>query len=119
MLSKLVQNREIKEVQEDTDARYKCLQLTDQGHNTVRKINHYADQQVMNALNHILISEQKTIAQGHKIYAEALVACHKEKVVNLSQNIEIVSGYRVGMIGRVTEIHGTYYSKKIITLGFF
>ncbi|MBJ8428392.1 GNAT family N-acetyltransferase, partial [Acinetobacter bereziniae] len=96
---------------EDTDARYKCLQLTDQGHNTVKKINHYADQQVMNALNHLLISEQKTIAQGLKFYAEALVACHKEKVVNLSQNIEIISGYRAGMIGRVTEMHGTYYSK--------
>ncbi|WP_227559239.1 hypothetical protein [Acinetobacter bereziniae] len=73
----------------------------------------------MNALNHLLISEQKTIAQGLKFYAEALVACHKEKVVNLSQNIEIVSGYRAGMIGRVTEMHGTYYSKKIIALGVF
>lgn len=111
MLNKLNESGEIKEVQKGTDARYKSLQLTDQGLDTVKKINNYADKQVMDALNHILISDQKTIAQGLKFYAEALAACHKEKALQLGQNIEIVSGYRAGMIGRMTEMHGTYYSK--------
>jgi GNAT superfamily N-acetyltransferase len=111
MLSKLIEANEIKEVQAINDGRFKSLQLTDKGRNTVKKINAYGEMRVIRAIENSEPFEQKQIAQGLTSYAEALVACRTNPIVEVSKNIEIVSGYRAGMIGRIAEMHGRYYAK--------
>lgn len=111
MLSKLIEADEIKEVQAINDGRFKSLQLTDKGRNTVKKINAYGEMRVIRAIENSEPFEQKQIAQGLTSYAKALVACRTNPIVEVSKNIEIVSGYRAGMIGRIAEMHGRYYAK--------
>lgn len=111
MLSKLIEADEIKEVQAINDGRFKSLQLTDKGRNTVKKINAYGEMRVIRAIENSEPFEQKQIAQGLTSYAEALVACRTNPIVKVSKNIEIMSGYRAGMIGRIAEMHGRYYAK--------
>lgn len=111
MLSKLIEADEIKEVQAVNDGRSKSLQLTDKGRNTVKKINAYGEMRVIRAIENSEPFEQKQIAQGLTSYAEALVACRTNPIVKVSKNIEIMSGYRAGMIGRIAEMHGRYYAK--------
>lgn len=111
MLGKLIEADEIKEVQAINDGRSKSLQLTDKGRNTVKKINEYGQMRVIQAIENLKLTQQKQIAQGLTSYAEALVACRSRPIVDVNKKIEIVSGYRTGMIGRITEMHGTYYAK--------
>lgn len=111
MLGKLIEADEIKEVQAINDGRSKSLQLTDKGRNTVKKINEYGEMRVIQAIGNLKLTQQKQIAQGLTSYAEALVACRSHPIVDVNKKIEIVSGYRTGMIGRITEMHGTYYAK--------
>lgn len=119
MLSKLIEADEIKEVQAINDGRFKSLQLTDKGRNTVKKINAYGEMRVIRAIENSEPFEQKQIAQGLTSYAEALVACRTNPIVKVSKNIEIVSGYRAGMIGRIAEMHGRYYAKNYSFGHFF
>ena len=110
MLGKLIDAGEIKEIQATHDGRSKLLQLTDKGRNTAKKINEYAEMRVIQTIGNLEQSKQKQIAQGISSYADALVAC-RNSPISASKNIEIVSGYRAGMIGRIAEMHGNYYSK--------
>ncbi|MEG1235694.1 MAG: bifunctional helix-turn-helix transcriptional regulator/GNAT family N-acetyltransferase [Acinetobacter sp.] len=111
MLGKLIDAGEIKEIQAVNDGRSKSLQLTDKGRNTTKKINEYGEMRVIQAIENLALSQQKQIAQGLTSYADALVACRSDPVTKVNKNIEIVSGYRAGMIGRIAEMHGNYYSK--------
>lgn len=111
MLGKLIVAGEIKEIQAVNDGRSKSLQLTDKGRNTARKINEYGEMRVIQAIENLAQSQQKQIAQGLMSYANALVACRSDPLTVVNKNIEIVSGYRAGMIGRIAEMHGNYYSK--------
>ncbi|MEI1681807.1 bifunctional helix-turn-helix transcriptional regulator/GNAT family N-acetyltransferase [Acinetobacter baumannii] len=111
MLGKLIEADEIKEIQAINDGRSKSLQLTDKGRNTVKKINEYGEMRVVRAIENLKVTQQKQIAHGLTSYAEALVACRTNPLVEVNKNIEIVSGYRAGMIGRITQMHGNYYAK--------
>lgn len=111
MLGKLIDAGEIKEIQAVNDGRSKSLQLTDKGRITAKKINEYGEMRVIQAIKNLALSQQKQIAQGLSSYADALVACRSAPIAEVNKNIEIVSGYRAGMIGRIAEMHGNYYSK--------
>lgn len=119
MLSKLIKAGELKEIQAENDGRFKSLQLTDQGYMTVQKINAYAQMRVVNAIKNLTQSQQQKIAQGLTAYAEALVSCRSDQTTGIIKNIEIISGYRAGMIGRIAEIHGLFYSKNYDFGSFF
>lgn len=109
MLLKLIKAGEIKEEQDKNDARIKVIKLTPKGVDTVRKINNYGEIRVIQAIEKLNSSDQLIIAQGLTTYAESLVNCRDNKDLIDNNTIEIVSGYRAGMIGRIAEMHGTYY----------
>jgi len=109
MLVKLIKAGEIKEEQDKNDARLKVIKLTPKGVETVRKINNYGEMRVIQAIEKLKSYEQLVIAQGLTAYAESLVNCRDNKDLIDNNTIQIVSGYRAGMIGRIAEMHGTYY----------
>ncbi len=110
MLGKLITAGEIEEVASKEDARFKTLQLTPQGQESVSRINQYGSQRVVEALHHLTPSQQHTVAAGLTNWAQALEACRKGTSTSQSDSIDIVSGYQPGMIGRISEMHASYYS---------
>ena len=111
MLGKLINAGEIQEVPSTEDARFKQLQLTPQGQESVARINQYGSMRVIEALHHLSPSQQQSVASGLSAYAQALEACRNGTPQPQSDAIEIVTGYRPGMIGRISEMHASYYSR--------
>ncbi len=109
MLAKLIKAGELQEVQSPQDARIKQLQLTEQGKICVSRINDHATTQVANALEHLDVSQRRSVARGLSAYARALEAC-RYGIADAGHDIEIVTGYTPSMIGRITEMHANYYS---------
>lgn len=112
MLTKLVSAGELQETPSADDARIKQLSLTTQGKKTVKIINNYGSQQVTGALQKMNSLQQQTVSQGLRFYAEALKACRKESEPDTQRQLEIICGYHPGMIGRITEMHGSYYARE-------
>lgn len=112
MLTKLVSAGELQETPSTDDARIKQLSLTAQGKKTVKIINNYGSQQVTGALQKMNPLQQQTVSQGLRFYAEALKACRKESEPDTQSQLEIICGYHPGMIGRITEMHGSYYARE-------
>ncbi|BDH47501.1 MarR family transcriptional regulator [Salmonella enterica subsp. enterica serovar Choleraesuis] len=118
MLAKLIKAGELFEEPSPQDARLKQLQLTEQGKETVARIHNYGRQRVVEALKYLNPDRQIAVAQGLTAYARALEACRNSGSQGASEPIEIVCGYHPGMIGRISEMHGTYYSKNY-DFGYF
>lgn len=112
LLSRLIAAGELEECVAADDARAKYLRLTAKGHDTVRKINAYGNERVISAIHSLSADQQQTIARGLSLYAEALLACREEGAQPPSQTCVIVPGYRPGAIGRISEMHGSYYARK-------
>lgn len=110
MLSRLLAAGELQEIQSSEDARVKQLKLTEKGIETVSRINAYGSMRVIKALENLDATQQKIVAQGLSAYAHALETCRSIDPAAPKQ-IEIVTGYLPGMIGRIAEMHGTYYAK--------
>lgn len=111
MIQKLIKAEEIREETTDEDSRVKKLFLTEKGERTVKQITEFARSQVENALKYLDEPEQKIVSQGLETYAQALKTSRLGKDETKSNSIEISCGYKPGLIGRVTEMHGTYYSR--------
>ncbi|MFI3311217.1 bifunctional helix-turn-helix transcriptional regulator/GNAT family N-acetyltransferase [Ewingella allii] len=112
MLTKLVSTGELEETPSTDDARIKQLALTAQGRKTVEKINSYGSQQVIAALQKMNPHQQQTVSQGLRFYAEALKACRQESERESKDQVKVICGYQPGMIGRITEMHGSYYARE-------
>ncbi|NWA45141.1 bifunctional helix-turn-helix transcriptional regulator/GNAT family N-acetyltransferase [Pseudomonas reactans] len=112
MLAKLVSTGELEETPSTDDARIKQLALTAQGRKTVEKINSYGSQQVIAALQKMNPHQQQTVSQGLRFYAEALKACRQESEQESKDQVKVICGYQPGMIGRITEMHGSYYARE-------
>lgn len=119
MLAKLVDAGELAESPSSEDARAKRLCLTEKGQKTVIAINHYADEQVVAALQKLAHYHQQAVYQGISSYADALKACRNNSELNGLSSLKIISGYHAGMIGRITEMHGSYYAREHNFGGFF
>lgn len=111
MLGKLINAGEIHEVASKEDARFKQLQLTVQGMASVARINEYGSMRVIEALRHLTPAQKQSVAAGLCAYAHALEACRNSVPALQQDEIEIVAGYRPGMIGRISEMHASYYSR--------
>ncbi|MBU6520169.1 bifunctional helix-turn-helix transcriptional regulator/GNAT family N-acetyltransferase [Pantoea sp. B270] len=111
MLARLVAAGEVQEIADGSDARVKRLKLTAQGMATVARVNQYAAQRVLAALAGLEPAQQRTVAQGLSAYADSLRCCRTGTQPLPSGAIDIVSGYRPGMIGRIAEMHGRYYAR--------
>lgn len=112
MLAKLVMAGELQETGSADDARSKLLRLTAQGKTTVAKINQYGNERVITALKNLSAHQRETVSQGLAHYAQALQACRNGAKTDDKDNLHIVTGYHPGMIGRITEMHGTYYARE-------
>ncbi|MFY9994990.1 MAG: helix-turn-helix domain-containing GNAT family N-acetyltransferase [Leclercia sp.] len=112
MLAKLVSAGELEEVPSVDDARVKHLGLTAKGQATVERINHYSNERVIAALNKMNAHQQQTVSEGLTHYASALEACREGSDNATPQSVEILSGYRPGMIGRIAEMHGCFYARE-------
>lgn len=112
MLAKLVEAGELEENISADDARTKLLSLTSKGKETVQNINAYADQRVVAALAKLDPFSQTAVSQGLSSYSMALKACRENTEVKMQSSFKIVTGYHAGMIGRITEMHGSYYARE-------
>jgi DNA-binding MarR family transcriptional regulator/GNAT superfamily N-acetyltransferase len=111
MVAKLVQAGEVAESPGDDDARTKQLSLTEQGRRSVAAIHAYGQRQVTSALAPLNNQQQLAIAQGLDGYAQALTAFRCGADEPADSVIHVSSGYRPGLIGRVVEMHASFYSQ--------
>lgn len=112
MLARLITAGELEEVVSTEDARTKSLRLTGKGRDTVNKINAYSNERVVSAIQSLQPAQQQIISQGLSLYANALLACRETGVDTRPDELKIVQGYLPGMIGRIAEMHGSYYARE-------
>lgn len=112
MLARLIAAGELEEVVSTDDARSKCLRLTAKGHDTVHKINTFSNARVVSAIKSLQPAQQETISRGLSLYANALLACREKGIAMPPDELKIVQGYLPGMIGRIAEMHGSYYARE-------
>ncbi|MGF6572006.1 DNA-binding MarR family transcriptional regulator/GNAT superfamily N-acetyltransferase [Paraburkholderia sp. GAS333] len=111
MVAKLIEAGELEEAVGDNDGRVKQLFLTKKGKRTLDKIHSYGRMQVTSALENLNPSRQQAIADGLNAYAHALTARREGTATSTRSNIQIDTGYRPGIIGRVAEMHAAFYSR--------
>ena len=112
MLARLIAAGELEEVVSTEDARTKSLRLTGKGRDTVNKINAYSNERVVSAIQSLQPAQQQIISQGLSLSANALLACRETGLDTRPDELKIVQGYLPGMIGRIAEMHGSYYARE-------
>lgn len=110
MLRKLIEMGEVREQPDRVDGRLKTLSLTREGWARLAAIDAHSRTQVMEALGHLTPDEVETVVKGLRLYSDAL-----SPAVARRQAIGFGSGYRTGLIARITDLHAQYYSR---TSGF-
>lgn len=108
LLRKLVEAGEIAETPREGDGRTKGLTLTERGRTTVAGFHAFARRQVADALARLPIAGQHTVADGLRLYADALAA--GRKAPEPPSPVAIETGYRPGSLARCTEMHARSYA---------
>ncbi len=118
MLRKLVEAGDVREAAGEEDTRTKRLSLTPAGQQRVASIHAFARAQVSSALGRLHQGQHETVLEGMRLYAEALLPPDQkppdktpEDHKPQSSPVEIVTGYRPGIIARITEMHALYYAR--------
>lgn len=111
LVQKLIRAGELTEKAHSGDGRAKVLHLTDQGRETLSRINHYGRNQVYAALSHLPKQAHETVQKGLVAYAEGLAASRQNGNKADAGDIQIMPGYQPGLIGKVTEMHGRFYAR--------
>lgn len=110
MLRKLVESGDVQEAAGEDDGRVKMLSLTAAGKKRVAAIHDFARSQVVGALQRLKPGQGQVVLDGMRLYTQALNTTAED--FGIAPNIEIVRGYRPGIIARVTEMHALYYSRE-------
>ncbi|MDI6025498.1 helix-turn-helix domain-containing GNAT family N-acetyltransferase [Corticibacterium sp. UT-5YL-CI-8] len=110
MLRKLIVSGDVLEAPDEADARTKKLCLSTAGQTRVSAIHAFARAQVAGALDHLSPQHRRTVLNGLRLYADALAA--KPGASGAARQAEIFSGYRPGLVARVTEMHTLYYARE-------
>ncbi|WP_369978471.1 helix-turn-helix domain-containing GNAT family N-acetyltransferase [Xanthomonas bundabergensis] len=113
MLRKLIAAGELRERASAEDGRAKQLRLSARGRRTVQGIHAFARAQVEAALAPLPAQAQADIGRGLARYAAALQA-QRDGAAPPAPEPEatrIVGGYRPGAIGRIAEMHATFYAR--------
>ena len=110
MLRKLVESGDVEEKTSDADGRAKILSLTPSGEKRVAAIHAFAHAQVADALGHLKSGQVRTVLDGLRLYTRALSAQADARTT--APPIEIISGYRPGLIARITQMHALYYARE-------
>jgi DNA-binding MarR family transcriptional regulator/N-acetylglutamate synthase-like GNAT family acetyltransferase len=113
MLRKLVLTGEVVEEPGEHDGRTKILSLSAAGRQRVAGIHGFARAQVASALGQLEPEQCQTVLHGLQLYGAALAMSGDEKA--LAPPLNIVAGYRPGLVARITEMHALYYAR---TSGF-
>jgi len=111
MLRKLVAAGEVAERQAAADARAKPLSLTARGRATAAAIHGFARRQVTGALGCLDPARHGAVVEGLRLYADALAAA-RGAADPPPAAVTIASGYRVGALGRCSEIHARFYARE-------
>lgn len=110
MLRKLVASGELQETPGKGDGRVKLLSLTAAGKQRVAAIHDFARAQVIGALERLKPGQGQVVLDGMRLYTQALDIT--SGIPDRSLDIEIVQGYRPGIIARITDMHALYYSRE-------
>jgi len=110
MLRKLVAAGDVEEAAAASDGRVKMLSLTAAGKARVAAIHGFARAQVVDALGRLRSGEDRVVLDGLRLYSRAL-GIRTGDGAGLP-SIEIVPGYRPGLIARITEMHARYYARE-------
>ncbi|NKN38229.1 MarR family transcriptional regulator [Agrobacterium sp. a22-2] len=110
MLRKLVLSGDVLEEPDAEDARTKKLSLSMAGRKRVAAIHAFARAQVAGALERLPSEHHRTVLNGLRLYADALAT--KLDAPSIVPQVEIVAGYRPGLVARVTEMHALYYARE-------
>lgn len=113
MLRKLVEAGDVREAAGEEDTRTKRLSLTPAGQQRVASIHAFARAQVSSALGRLHQGQHETVLEGMRLYADALLPPDRKAEDHKPQSspVEIVTGYRPGIIARITEMHALYYAR--------
>lgn len=109
MLRKLIDAGWVSEDPGETDNRVKRLSLTSAGETQVGQINHFARQQVRTAIERLTPEQRHIVSNGLRLYGEALAQTHTPAAISIQ------TGYRPGIMARITELHALFYAR---TAGF-
>ena len=110
MLQKLVDSGDIAEAVGEEDGRVKMLSLTTLGKRRVTAIHAFARTQVADALGRLKPGQELTVLEGLRLYTNALGQQAAEQ--DVTSGIEVISGYRTGLIARITQMHALYYARE-------
>lgn len=110
MLRKLIVSGDVLEMPDEADARAKKLSLSPAGRQRVGAIHAFARAQVAGALEQLPPEHHRTVLDGLRLYADALAV--KVDVTRAGGRVEILAGYRPGLVARITEMHAVYYARE-------
>ena len=110
MLRKLIMAGDVVE-QPAGDGRVKVLTLTEAGQRRVATIHAFARAQVRGALARMKPGQERVVLEGLQLYADALGAPVPVPFALRPPAVEIVEGYRTGLIARITQMHAHYYAQ--------
>lgn len=110
MLRKLIEAGTVQEAPGPSDARTKALALSADGQTLVADIHRFARLQVAGALTRLQPAEALTVAEGIRLYADALAAANGSSADG-APAIRLEEGYHPGLIGRITALHARHYAR--------
>lgn len=110
MLRKLIISGDVLGVPGEEDARTKKLSLSPAGRKRVAAIHAFARAQVAGALEQLAPEHHRIVMDGLHLYTGALAA--KADAPGTASPVEIVSGYRPGLVARITEMHALHYTRE-------
>lgn len=90
------------------DPRIQSLGLTPLGRAEFERIEAFARTQVHQALTPLAEGARAAVAEGLATYAQAL---RPESIAPLAGAVTLGAGYLPGLLGRVVEMHASYYSR--------
>lgn len=113
LVKSLVDRGELREVRSEEDARVKYLHLTRQGEKTLAAITRFAERQVGTAVGPLNSDSRRDILSGLAAYSAALKASRMSgENAAAGDRTTIAEGYAPGLVGRIVEMHASYYSRR-------
>lgn len=109
LIKSLVKSELVSETPAEFDGRVKFLKLSEAGQTAMGNIVDFAENQVITAITPLDERKRLKVLEGLEIYAAAL---RDTKPIEAPHEAVIMhQGYAPGLIGRVAEMHASYYSK--------